>query len=164
MTRGLAIAALTFATTASALAEELPPGRTYMAQAIGMCLDLHEQPGAQMTAPAPFALNPQGYLLAEDRGVLVAVRGSRGLDPDEEPDLADVVVECEALLQGEASWFADFAATQVADLKSLGWSLAEHRSGLVDGTQTFTLVGRGTLTIQYGVGRPNALFRLGWRE
>ena len=164
MTRGLAIAAFTFATTASALAEELPPGRTYMAQAIGMCLDLHEQPGAQMTAPAPFALNPQGYLLAEDRGVLVAVRGSRERDPDEDPEFADVVVECEALLQGEAPWFGELAATQVADLKSLGWSLAEHRSGLVDEIQTFTLVGRGTITIQHGAGGSNGLFRLRWRE
>jgi len=157
-------AAFVVACASAAVAQDMPPGRIFMAQAIGMCLDLHEQPGARMIAPAPFALNPQGYLLAEDRGVLVAVSGARGPDPDEDPDFADIIGSCEARLQGDAPWFVEFAATQVADLKSLGWAVAEHRSGLAEGTQTFTLVGRGTVVIQYGVGKPNALFALSWRE
>ena len=160
MKRQLTLAALALGCTADAVAQDLPPGRLFAAQAIGMCLDLHEDPRAQVNAPPVFALNPQGYLLANDRGVLVGVRAAQGYDVE----FDEVSGACEVQVQGDVPWFADFAATQVADLKSLGWDIAEHETELVNGIQTFSLVGYGSIKIQYEVDRPNALFVIRWWE
>lgn len=158
MKRKLALAVLALICAAEARAQDLPPGRLYAAQAIGMCLDLHEDPQAKVNAPSPFALNPQGYLLAQDRGILVGIRAAQEYDDE----FDEVSGACEVQVEGDVPWFADFAATQVYDLKSLGWDVAEHETGLENGVQTFSLVGYGSIKIRYGVGKPNAMFVMRW--
>ena len=163
MIRSLALSALLLGGAFAAHADETPQGRAFTATAIGLCLDFHEGDDVT-TAPPPFAPNPQGYLVAEDRGVAVGVRAQLDVDPDSDPDFPDIYGTCDVRVEGSIPWIAEFAATQVRDLESLGWDIADNRSGVFDNMQTFTLLGFGTVTLRYGVNGENAQFLITWLE
>ena len=159
MMQRLIAAAAIVAFVFPAAAQAVTP-RELVERGVAACFGFKGGRLAQFVPPEGFAANGQGAFEAQAEAVSVTIAGERG----EDPDFETMMGVCQIVMKGDLPWFRFYVSDLEVTLRKAGWDIVVPESGFQNNVSQITFAGFGTLKITYGVGKPNALFRLSWVE